>query len=169
MTSTFTYTNTVTFTRTHARYLASKIGSDLHQMQLYYGRPTEKEIEKYIEEVVILLLEDYLDSITYGFKIGEEWVIALKYNVYKNRMIEKDDRSGRVMPNVDITGASWYSFLCYNSSYYSLTDIEKNKIKNKLPIKRTNGVEPKASGTWNNEKSYSSGGINLQRLSYKRY
>ena len=35
----YSYTTTETFTRTHARYIASKIAADLRKLQLYYDRP----------------------------------------------------------------------------------------------------------------------------------
>ena len=51
---TYSYTTTSTFTRTHAIYLASKVAADLRQMQLFYGRPSNENIEAYIEELAIL-------------------------------------------------------------------------------------------------------------------
>ena len=46
---TSSYSTSDTFTRTHAVYLASKVAADLKQMQLFYGKPSDGNIEAYIE------------------------------------------------------------------------------------------------------------------------
>jgi len=162
----FSFTNTSTFTLTHARCLASKIAADLYQMQIFYGKPTDKEIEEYLEEVIILLLNNYLGSVTYGFKKGENWVIALKYSAGINGVVTTDDRSGRVTPGVNISGANWYSFLNYSATYFSAPSAERDKVMTSVPINRTNGEEPRIGGMWNADKTYSNGGVSLNRHSF---
>src|SRR5438132_1715499 len=97
---TTTFSTTSSFTRTHARYLASKIGADLRQMQLFYGQPSDDKIDDYMEEVVELLVGGYLDSVEYGFHRAWDWVIALRY-IVRNGDLVTDDRSGRVTSGID--------------------------------------------------------------------
>lgn len=163
---TTTYTTSSTFTRTHARYLASKIAADLFQMQLFYGRPNDKEIEDYLDEAVILLLSGCLDSVTYGFRRGDGWVIALQYTASVHGLVANDDRSGGVTPGVDISGTNWGSFLCYSSKWSNLLREERLELMALLPISRAGGAEPKTSGAWTPDRSYSNGGVALQRRSF---
>lgn len=165
---TTTYTTSSTFTRTHARYLASKIASDLRQLQLFYHQPSDKQIENYLQEAVVLLHGGYLESVSYGFKRGDEWVVALKYNVQTSGILS-DDRSGRVAPGANVTGADWYSFLTYTPSFSRLTLEQRRRVEALLPFTRSYGEEPKATGVWTADKSYSSGGVGLQRRMFTQF
>ena len=49
---TYSYTDTITFTVTHARHLASKIATDLKRIQRFYKRPSNAEINELMLEVV---------------------------------------------------------------------------------------------------------------------
>ena len=168
MTTTYTYSST--FTRTHAKYLASKIAADLFQMQLFYGEPSDTRIDDYLDEVVILLLGGCLDSVDYGFRRDGELIVALNYVVQSDGTIVDDDHSGRVPPGVDITGASWYSHLRKNSAFWSLSLAEQRRIEESLPIYRTSGEEPQTgNGIWVTDKSYSSNGVGIQRQTFRPF
>ncbi len=160
-----TYTTTDTFTRTNAIYLASKVAADLKQMQLYYGNPSDVEIYQYIEELVILLLGGYLDSITYGYQKGADWITALNYSANFSSIYSTDDRSGGVIPGKDITGAVWGSYLRKNSKYNSLSSDEKERVEQSLPFTRTGSAEPsfRLGSFVENSKNYYSGGASLDR------
>jgi len=163
-----TNTATASFTVTHARYLASKIAADLRQMKLFYNQPSDKQIEDYISEVIVLLLGGHLASVTYGFKRGDDWVIALRYTAEQSGILINDDKSGRVTPGVDVSNAYWYSFLIYSNSYSNLSSLEREKLEAQLPFKRSGADEPKISGLWTNDKSYSNGGVSIQRGTFNR-
>jgi len=168
MTTTHTFSST--FTITHARYLASKIASDLLQMQLFYGQPSDTRIDNYIEEAVILLLGGYLKSVDYGLRRDGKWVIALRYVVRSDGSLMDDSRSGRVPPGVNVAGTSWYSYLRKNTKFLLLSPSEQNKIERSLPVQRTAGEEPKTiNGTWSTDRSYSSGGVGVQRHTFKPF
>src|SRR5438552_14819451 len=102
-----TYTRTATFTRSSARYIVSKVAADLKLMQRFYGHPSDDWIDAYIAEVVELLVVRGLGTITYGFKRNGAWVVALRYVASMDGNLTADDRAGRVLPGVDITGGSW--------------------------------------------------------------
>ncbi len=164
---THSYTRSLTFTRTNAEYLASKLAADLRQMQLFYGHPPDAEINQYIQEAIILLLGGWLKSVSYGYKRNGNWVIALKYETRFGVIKPTDDDSGMVTPGIDISGAFWHSFLSKNHAYSLLPQSKKNEIEQLLPIKRTYGIEPRLnSGGWRNDKYYSSSGGALQRQIY---
>lgn len=166
MTTTYTRSSTSSFTITHARYLASKLAADLRQMQLFYGKPSDSQIDSYITEVVILLLAGCLASVSYGFKRDRQWVLVLKYDARSGGILLPDDRAGRVMPGKNVYGASWYSFLTYSSKFDYLSQEERKRLESQLPFRRSGGVEPTVSGAWISDKSYSSGTVSLQRNFY---
>lgn len=166
MTATYTYSET--FTVTHARYLASKVASDLFQMQLFYGKPSDQDINNYIEELVVLLLDGYLDSVDYGFKRDSKWVIVASYSAKFGSISTTDDRSGSVYSGADVTGAHWASYLRKSTKFYNLSQAEKDRVENLLPIKREGQPESGFhSGTWVTDRNYYNGGTSLERKVFK--
>jgi hypothetical protein len=80
-----------------------------------------------------------------------------------------DDDPGRIRPNADISGASFYSYLIHNSAYDRLTVTEEENFKKTLPIQRSGAPSPGVSGWMSSDKTYSSGGKALDRSSLKSY
>lgn len=161
---TTTFTTTSTFTRTHAAYLASKVAADLRQMQRFYGQPSDERIAKYIDEVILLMLDGYLDTVEYGFQRNGNWVggAALSYSA-RWGSIFADDSTGRVFARADVAGATWKSYLTKSHKFDALPSYEQAKIEAALPIQRTGGEQPGAEGVWTYDKTYSSGGGAVQR------
>lgn len=159
-----TYTTTETWSRTHARYIAGKVGADLRQMQQEYGEPTDKHLNDLVEELVTYLADDYLDYVEYGFRRGDTWVVAHKYTAGRIGSMTADDRSGRVRRGANIAGAYWSSYLVKNSRWWSLSQAERDRYEARITIKRTpgSGAYP-ASGGWALERSYASGGGSVSR------
>lgn len=161
------YTHTVSqaFTITHARHLVSKVAADLKRMQRFYGYPSDISISSYEAELVELLSNRYLDTVTYGFKRNDNWIEpTLRYTAKElGNMIGADDNPGRVKPGADISGANFYSFLTYSSIYNNLTAEQQNNFTNTLPFQRGYASEPGISGYLSNDKTYSSGGRALDR------
>jgi Bacterial HORMA domain family 1 len=162
------YTHSNTFTRTHARYLASKVAADLRQMQLFYGGPSDSDIEDYIEELTELLVGGYLSSVDYGFHGASGWAVALNYTVRSDGTLNTDDRAGRIPVGVNISGCRFYSYLRRSSKWWNLTQAERDKINESISIKRGGANEPKVgSGVWVQDKIYSSNGTSFTRLTLK--
>ena len=158
---------TTSFTETHARYLASKAASDLRQMQLYYYRPSNEEIIDYAVEIAVLLLNQCLEAVEYGFRRDGRSVVALKYRATHGLMLD-DNRSGRVPAGANVSGASWYSFLWHSQKWSELSQTERKRIEDALPFTRTSGDEPVAGdGAWTTDRSYSSESVNLQRSTFR--
>lgn len=167
MSYSYTTTETTTFTRTHARHLASKVAADLRQVQLFYSWPSDADITNYQVELVELLASSVLDSVEYGLRRNGGWLVALSYKVNRAGTLT-DERAGRVRPGVDVSGATGYSYLRYSPGWYRLTTIEQARILTPIPFRRQSAAEPGlGSGAWVEDKSYAAGGTALVRRSFR--
>jgi len=171
MSNSFTYSETQTFTATNAKYLAAKVVTDLKRMQRFYGGPTDSEIEAYETEVIELLKLGYLEAITYGYKFDDKFIEpTLKYTANDFvGMISVDDDPGKIRPGANINGAKFYSYLTLTTAWFQLSMVEREKIENQLPFKRTGADEPGINGYLNRDLTYSSGGRSLSRSTVKSY
>ena len=163
---TYTTTDSETFTVTHARHIAIKIGTDLKRMQRFYGRPNDKQITDYEKEVIALLKGDYIDRIEYGFKTSDGmWRMALKYEARQGGVLITDDSPGGIRPGVDVTGCQFHSFLVTNHRWASLSVEDRESVYKEADVsfRRKAGEEP--SGNWMIDKVYSAGGRGVQRSS----
>lgn len=164
------FTSNTTFTLTHARYLASKVATDLKRIQRLYGLPSDNSIQQYEEEMVAFLKAGYLESVTYGFKRdGNHIEPTLKYTAQDLSGMGSDDDPGKIRPGADISRASFYSFLTYNSQWYKLTLKDQEDFENQLPFKRSSASAPGVNGYLSNDKTYTSGGQSLNRSTLKSY
>ena len=132
MSYTFVRTESSTFTRTSARYLSSKVAADLHRLHRYYGRPSLVEIQKYDEELTILLAGGYVESVEYGLRVADERVLTLRYTVQADGSLS-DGNAGGVHARGDVGNAAWFSYLTYNARWRSLTQSERNRIGGESP------------------------------------
>lgn len=162
-----TYSSTNTFTRTNARYIASKIAADLRQMQLFYDKPTSSQIDEYVEEAVEYLAAGYLKSVEYGFRKDGNWLVSLRYEVRYDGTLT-DGSPGGVYAHANTTGASFYSFLSPNSAFYSLSAATQKDFEDKLPIDRSPVQEPgHVNGYWVPGNTYASGGAGADRQMWR--
>ncbi len=171
MTYTLTQTESTTFTIIHAKYMAAKVSADLKRLQRFYGSPNDVWISDYETEITELLRGGYLAEVTYGFRRDGKWIEpTLRYTARDFAgMSQSDDDPGRILPGKDITGASFYSYLVYNSTWHSLPDRDKEAIKEKLPFKRNSAPEPSINGYLSSDLTYSAGGRSLNRASVRSY
>ena len=136
------YTTTETWSRTRARYVSGKVIADLRGLAQEYGAPSEQVLENYLQELTELLDGHYVQEVSYGFKRNGVYLVALKFVADMNGELTTDDRSGRIPRAVDITGATFSSFLSYSEAWWNLTEDQRAKIKQGLAIKRTTGTDP---------------------------
>jgi hypothetical protein len=161
-------TRSATFTATSARYLTSKIATDLRTMLRYYGVPSTTEIDKYAQEAAQLMLDGYLAWVDYGLRRvtadgGREWVLQLRYSVSSSGVLT-DDHPGGVPANAPAAGATFYSYLSYSGAFDALPLAQQDAVKATLPVKRTGAAEsPRAGGIVNAQRSYSRDGVSLSR------
>lgn len=171
MSQSFTLSNTVTFTVTHARHIAAKVATDLKRLQRLYGTPLDGWITAFENEVIELLKGGYLKEVTYGFKLGDKWIEpTLRYTAQDLAGASaNDDDPGRIRPGVNITGASFYSYLIYSQAWHNLSTNEQQNVKSRLPIQRGGADEPGLNGYLSSDRTYSSGGRALNRFTLKSY
>lgn len=163
---TYTTTDSETFTVTHARHIAIKIGTDLKRMQRFYGKPSDRNINDYENEVIVLLKGDYLERIEYGFKTTNgAWRIALKYEARHGGVLITDNDPGGIRPGIDTKGCQFHSFLVNNHRWATLSKEEQERVYNeaKVSFRRTTGNEP--TGYFTVDRAYSAGGRGVQRSS----
>jgi Bacterial HORMA domain family 1 len=165
MTQSFTYTDTATFTVTHAQHIAAKVATDLKRLQRFYGVPSDEKIEEFERELIVLLKGKYVEKVTYGFKRGEDWIEpTLRYTAQElSGTVGTDDDPGKIKPRANTSGASFYSFLSYTSVYFALTQAERAALGKTLPFIRGEAAEPSVSGYFSNDHIYSAGGRALNR------
>jgi hypothetical protein len=169
--SSYTLSESQTFTLTHAKHLASKVATDLKRIQRFYGSPSDTTIANYEMELIEILKGGYLKNVTYGFQLNEKWIEPTVSYTAKDLsgLSSADDDPGRIKPNASISGASFTSFLSYNQKWDSLGASEKDAFKKTLPFQRGYGSEPGINGYLSNDKTYSSGGRALDRSTVKSY
>ncbi len=169
--SSFTYSQTTTFTVTHAKYLASKVVTDLKRIQRLYGSPSDQRIESYEIELIEYLKNGYLSEVTYGFQRNGKWIEpTVRYTARDlSSLFSGDDDPGKISPGANTSGAEFRSYLISSSKYDFLSSAEQVKFCNGLPFKRTGADAPGINGYLTSDKSYSSGGKTLDRSSLKSY
>lgn len=171
MSYSFTFSDTLTFTRTHARYMAAKVATDLKRMQRFYGRPGDGDIVSYEIEVIEFLKEGYLGTVTYGFQRDGNWIEPTLH--YTARDLAgasvNDDDPGRIRPRADIRRASFSSYLTYSPTWDSLSELAKEEFRRRLPFRRKGASQPGTSGYLTHDLTYSSGGRALDRATVRSW
>ena len=169
MTGSYSVTGTATFTRTHAVHIAAKVATDLKRIQRFYYKPLNEQIKKYEMEVIELLKYGYMDMVIYGFQRNGYWVEpTLSYTARDlSGITASDDDPGRIRPGSSIIGASFTSFLIYNTTWDQLSSEQRDKFSRRLPFQRSAGTEPDVNGNWNKDMTYSAGNRALDRSSLR--
>ena len=166
-----TITATQTFTRTHAKYLASKVVADLYQCARLYGKPRTYEIADYEAELVELLVGGYVAEYEFGFEKNDKRVVTWQYrvNAYGDLVGGgADDRAGGVYARANVADATYFNFLSHSQKWRNLTPGERKAIEDKLPIRRTSGALPAdGNGYWVSDRTYSNGGVAISRRTFR--
>lgn len=170
MSSSYSYSESISFSVTHAKKLASKVATDLKRMQRFYKKPDDEWIQKFEIEIIEFLKMGYLETVSYGFQRDGNWIEpTLRYTAKDlSGMTSTDDDPGRIRPGADIQGAFFNSYLTYSQAWFNLSPQEKDFFNNSLPFQRTGAPEPGINGILINDKTYSSGGRALERFSIQQ-
>ena len=171
MSSSYTLTESVTFTITHARHMAAKVATDLKRMQRFYNSPSDSSIAEFETEVTEMLKAGDVDTVSYGFKKDGKWIEpTLRYTARDLAGgSANDDDPGRLRPGADISGAAFHSYMTYSSAWFALTEAERTAFKKGLPFSRTGAPEPGITGYLSADRTYSSGGRALDRASVRSF
>lgn len=169
--SSYSYTESTTFTVTHARHMAAKIATDLKRIQRFYGEPSDQAIADYEAEAVAMMKAGYLSSVTYGFKRDGSWIEpTLKFTARDLADgTASDDDPGKIRPGKDVSGAAFTSFLAYSDAYFALPQSDRVAFRSGLPFQRSTGTEPPVSGYFASDHTYSAGGRALDRSCVRSY
>jgi hypothetical protein len=169
--SSYSYTESTTFTVTHARHMAAKIATDLKRIQRFYGKPSDQAIADYEAEAVAMMKAGYLSSVTYGFKRDGSWIEpTLKFTARDlANGTASDDDPGKIRPGKDVSGAAFTSFLAYTDAYFALPQSDRDAFRSGLPFQRSTGTEPPVSGYFASDHTYSAGGRALDRSCVRSY
>lgn len=168
MSTSYSISSTESFTLTHARKIACKVATDLKRFQRLYARtwdPSDQEIDNYEAELVHLLKHDVVETVVYGYMRAGKWTQAcIRYHSTSGGELVADDDPGKIRPGYDITGASFTSFLSYNSNWNNLSPSDREAIKTSCPLQRSTGSTPALeTGYWSQDLTYSAGGRALVR------
>lgn len=169
--SSYSYTESMTFTVTHARHMAAKIATDLKRIQRLYGEPSDQDIADYEAEATAMMQAGYLSSVSYGFKRNGSWIEpTLRYTARDLAGGSADDNDpGKIRPGKDVAGASFTSFMSYTNAFHNLSQAERDTFKGGLPFQRVSGTEPPVNGYLESDRTYSAGGRALDRSSVRSY
>jgi hypothetical protein len=166
--TTRTLSESESFTIADAKYLASRIASDLDQVRLYYGGVSSEHIQNLVAEAAILLKFGLLESVKYGYKRNGSWAYFVSYSVnYLGQLVAADDHPGGIDTQANVVGATWYSYLGRRTNH-DLTEDDITKINQLIPIQRSFGVEPSfTGGTHTTDRSYYRSGTGVSRGQYR--
>jgi hypothetical protein len=159
-------TYTTTFTKTDAQKLAAKVGADLKQLQLFYGKPADAHIASYIEELVLFLTAGYLRSMDYAFARNGVYVVGVSYEVNTVSGTLVDNNPGRIPAGKDITGATFSTYRRPSSTYLALSSEQREAFDNIVPVKRHDAPDPLSDQVGAQDKTYSAGGQQLKRTTF---
>lgn len=166
-----TLSATQTFTRTHAKHLASKVVTDLYQCARLYGSPATDDIDDYEEELVELLVGGHVSNYEFGFKKNGKRVVSWQYTVNAAGDLvggSADDGAGGVYARAKVADATYFNFLSYSQEWWNLTQAQKNTIKAKLPVHRSPGTLPSdGNGYWVSDRTYTNGGTSVSRKTFR--
>ncbi len=162
------YTFAQTFTRTHARRLAGRVTSDLRQSHLIYQVPSESALADYLSELEELLAGGYVEQYQFGFERHGQALWSLRYTVGPDGGLDSAGVAGGVPPGVNITGASFFNFLTFSTSWSLLSATSKSAVEATLPFIRETGMLPgTANGYWTPDRIYAAGGVAVQRSVFR--
>ena len=157
------------FTRTHAKYLASKVVTDLYQCSRLYGSPSATDVAGYEEELVEMLAGGYVSEYEFGFKKGDGRIVSWQYRVtVLGTLVGGDDRAGGVYAKADVSGASYYNFMTYSFAWSNLTPAQQDAVRSRHSIVRSSGSLPAdGNGYWTQDRTYSNGGVSVGRRTFR--
>ena len=164
------YSVSQTFTLTHAKYLASKVVSDLYQCRNFYGEPSEAMVTKYQDELIVMLAGGFVNEYEFGFKKNDQRIVSWQYRVNASGDLVggTDNRSGGIYARANISDAIYFNFMSYAQSWFALSQEERDAVRSKHPVNRSTGRLPAdGSGYWHTDRTYSSAGVAIERKTFR--
>lgn len=171
MSFTMTRTASESFTLTYAKYLASKVTSDMWRCKQLYNRPTEDQINNYGTELALMLRDGYVEAYEFGFQKEDQRLLSWRYTVDSSGNLNaSDDRPGGVVAGVAVSDAAFFNQMTWSAAWFDLSQEERDRISTGLPIKRVTKDGPKDGlGYWVEDRSYTSNGVSLSRKTFRPF
>lgn len=167
MTTSYTRSESETYSLASAKYVASKIATDLRQVQRYYGRPSDTDIAEYAVEAALLSHSGYVNKVIYGFQRNGDWILALEYTNVNGTLVA-DDRAGGIYRYANTNGTVFTSFLYYSSKWSQLTGTDRDDFTKLLPFSRIDAPAPGYTGGYRiSDRKYSAHGTGFTRSTYR--
>ncbi len=164
----YSVTTSETFSIIHARKLSSKVAADMHLCAQYYGQPSESRVREYAEELAQYLNEGYVEEYEFGYQKNGKRLVTWRYKVDENGLLTTDERPGKVVPYVDVAGASFFNYLTRNPRFWRLTSSQQAAFEGSLPLQRKTGEPPSdGAGYWTSDRNYYAGGRSLNRQTFQ--
>jgi hypothetical protein len=156
------YTTTASHTLTNAKTFAAEVASEMRKCRRSYGKPSEEDIVKFEEELIILLVGNYISTYEFGFKMTDDTrIVSWLYEVTSAGDIE-DGPSNSSYTNVNVSKGKWFNFLSTNSNWSKLSQNERDAVNAKHEIERAIGEPPAdGAGQWVRNQICNSTGMGI--------
>ena len=166
---TISLTASSTFSVSDARYVASKMGADLRNLNARYNKPSVDKIDDYVTEAALCLKAGYLKSVDFGFMDGNEWILRLRYTAVAGGQL-CDNIPGGLPAASGVASYPFHSYLIWSDSFNALTASEREAFKATLPFPRGAADEPTTGyGRYGNTSQYSRHDAGLSRDVYSAF
>ena len=162
------HTNSESFTVTHARKLAAKVTADMYNCLQHYKYPPAAEIDRFTEELVVMLSRHYISVYEFGFQTAEnKRVVSWRYTVSVTGDLE-GGKSGGLFATADTSNAAWFNQMTWNSNWTALTNTEQEKINGLHEVRRITKSGPNdGNGHWVTSRTYGAGGVSIVREDFQ--
>ena len=156
------------WTLTNAKYLASKVTTDMWRCRQNYGQPSEADINDYGTELALRLRDGFVSKYEFGFQIENERLLTWRYTVVNGDLTATDDRPGKIPSGVDISKASFFNQLTSSTKWGSLSADEREQWEAFYPFRRQQKDGPRdGRGYWQRDLQYSSSGVLMSRETFR--
>lgn len=160
------------FNLTYAKYLASKVTTDMRRCQQLYGQPSDTWINDYGTELALKLRDGFVSSYEFGWvrDSDDERILTWRYTVDSAGNLTSDDRPGRILSGINIAGCSFRNRMSHTSKWLQLSSKEQTAYVGSMPFQRTAKPDYGSSlGAWHTDLCYSSTGVAMSRQTFKLY
>jgi Bacterial HORMA domain family 1 len=160
------------WTLTNAKYLASKVTADMRRCQQLYGEPGDASINDYGTELALKLRDGYVATYEFGYvrASDDERILTWRYSIDSAGNLTSDDRPGRILSGVNISGATMRNRLCHSAAWFNLTAEQRSAYEKSMPFQRTARSDYGSSlGNWHSDLYYASSGTVMSRQTFKLF
>jgi hypothetical protein len=170
-TSTATRSATQTSSLTKVIYVTRKVQADFLAIMDSYGYFTEEYAQKLIADVRTFLDEEVIDTVKFAWKEpGTNDVLEeLRYVVISGGVGLADDRPGGILYNAILKTADFTVHVTYNERWRKMNETERGAVHEDLRLPwGPGGVLNYSKGSWQPDRTYSSGDYGLTRQRFTR-